>query len=109
SYGGPRADSQRYHDASWFVGGSEIMRKAEALHKDDNDFIQPGTLYREVLSPEARDRLVSNIIWHLSQGVERSIQERAVKSYLSLVDPDLGSRVAKGLGLAVTPEPTLVG
>jgi len=31
--------------------------------------------------------------------VERFIQERAVKSYWSLVDPDLGARVAKGLGL----------
>jgi hypothetical protein len=27
------------------------------------------------------------------------VQERAVKDYLSEVDPDLGARVAKGLGL----------
>jgi catalase len=37
--------------------------------------------------------------------VERFIQERAVKSYLYPVDPDLGARVAKGLGLTITPEP----
>ncbi len=102
SYGGPRADSQRYRDPSWFVEAAEIMRTAYVAHKDDNDFIQPGTLYREVLSPAERDRLVDNIVWNLSQGVERFIQERAVKSYLSPVDPDLGTRVAKGLGLVVT-------
>jgi catalase len=38
--------------------------------------------------------------------VERFIQERAVKSYLYPVDPDLGARVAKGLGLEITPEST---
>jgi catalase len=101
SYGGPRADSQRYRDPSWFVEAAEIMRTAYVAHKDDNDFIQPGTLYRQVLSPAERDRLVDNIVWNLSQGVERFIQERAVKSYLSPVDPDLGTRVAKGLGLVV--------
>ena len=36
---------------------------------------------------------------HLSQGVERFIQERAVNDYWTQVDPDLGARVAQGLGL----------
>jgi catalase len=103
SYGGPRADPQRYRDPSWFVEAAEIMRTAYVAHKDDNDFIQPGTLYRQVMSQIDRDHLVGNIVWHLSQGVERSIQERAIKSYLSPIDPDLGGRVEKGLGLTVTP------
>jgi catalase len=106
SYGGPRADPQRYHDPSWFVEASEIMRTAYVAHKDDDDFIQPGTLYRQVMSPTDRDHLVGNIVWNLSQGVERFIQERAVKSYWSLVDPELGARVAKGLGLEITPSST---
>ena len=42
---------------------------------------------------------------HLSQGVESFIQERAVKSYLSPIDPDLGARVAKGLGLLILANP----
>ena len=46
SYGGPKADPQRYRDPSWFVEAAEIMRTAYEAHKDDNDFIQPGTLYR---------------------------------------------------------------
>jgi catalase len=88
------------------VEGSEIMRTAYVAHKDDDDFIQPGTLYRQVMSPTDRDHLVGNIVWNLSQGVERFIQERAVKSYWSLVDPELGARVAKGLGLEITPSST---
>jgi catalase len=55
------------------------------------------------MSPTDRDHLVGNIVWHLSQGVERFIQERAVNDYWGKVDPDLGERVAKGLGLKITP------
>jgi catalase len=100
SYGGPKADAQRYRDPNWFVEAAEITRTAYQAHKDDNDFIQPGTLYRQVLDDAARDRLAGNIVWHLSQGVERFIQERAVNDYWAKVDPDLGTRVAHDLGLA---------
>jgi catalase len=100
SYGGPKADAQRYRDPNWFVETAEITRTAYQAHKDDNDFIQPGTLYRQVLDDAARDRLAGNIVWHLSQGVERFIQERAVNDYWAKVDPDLGTRVAHDLGLA---------
>jgi catalase len=107
SYGGPRADPQRYHDPSWFVEAGEIMRSAYTPHAEDNDFVQPGNLYRHVLSETDREHLVTNIVTHMSQGVERFIQERAVKSYWYPVDPDLGTRVAKGLGLEIMPEPTV--
>jgi catalase len=106
SYGGPRADPQRYHDPSWFVEAGEIMRSAYTAHAEDSDFVQPGNLYRHVLSETEREHLVTNIVTHMSQGVEGFIQERAVKSYWSLVDPELGARVAKGLGLEITPSST---
>jgi catalase len=99
SYGGPRADSPRYRDPSWFVEAAEIMRTAYVAHKDDNDFIQPGTLYRQVMSPTDQEHLVGNIVWHLSQGVERSIQQRAVNDYLKNVDQDLAARVANHIGV----------
>ncbi|WP_300612829.1 catalase [Trebonia sp.] len=100
SYGGPRADSQRYHDPGWFVEAADMMRTAYEAHKEDDDFIQPGTLYRQVMTPTDRDHLAGNIVWNLSQGVERFIQERAVNDYWAKVDPDLGARVARGLRLA---------
>ena len=103
SYGGPKADGERYRDPSWFVESAEIMRTAYEAHAEDNDFIQPGTLYRQVMTPTDRDHLVDNIVGHLSQGVERFIQERAVNDYWTQVDPDLGARVAQGLGLE-TPQ-----
>ena len=53
--------------------GAEIMRMAYEAHQDDNDFIQPGTLYRQVMTPTDRDHLVANIVGPLSQGVERVI------------------------------------
>jgi catalase len=100
SYGGPRADTQRYHDPNWFVEAAEIRRTAYLAHRDDDDFIQPGTLYRRVMSQTDRDHLVGNIVWHLSQGVERSIQQRAVNDYLKHVDQDLAARVAHHLGVS---------
>ena len=99
SYGGPHADPERYRDPGWFVEAADITRTAYVAHKDDDDFIQPGILYRQVMSPTDRDHLASNIVWHLSQGVERFIQERAVNDYWSQVDPELGRRVARDLGL----------
>jgi catalase len=78
------------------------MSRAAAAHKNDDDFAQPGTLYRQVMMPTDRDHLAANIVSHLSQGVERFIQERAVKDYWAKVDSDLGTRVAHELGL-LTP------
>jgi len=102
SYGGPKADPHRYPDPSWFVEGAEIMRTAYEAHKDDDDFIQPRTLYRDVMSATDRDHLAGNIVAHLGQGVERFVQERAIKDYWAKVDSDLGARIAHDLGLMAT-------
>jgi catalase len=103
SYGGPKADPQRYADPGWFVEGAELARTAYEAHKDDDDFVQAGTLYRQVMTPTDRDHLAGNIVWHLSQGVERFIQERAVNEYWAKVDYDLGVRIAGDLGLPAPP------
>lgn len=106
SFGGPQADPQRYPDPSWSASG-EIMRSAYVAHAEDTDFIQPGHLYRNVLSATEREHLANNIIGHMSQGVERPIQERALKIWHQ-VDPELGSAIARGLGLSVG-EPQVTG
>lgn len=99
SYGGPQADLQAGADPSWAVSG-EIMRSAYALHAEDSDFVQPGNLYRNVLAPTDREHLVSNIVAHMSERVERAVQERALNLWRQ-VDSELGERVASGLDLAV--------
>ncbi len=100
SYGGPKADP-RYADPSWWVEGGDIIRAPYVPHAEDNDFVQPGALYRNVMSQTDRNHLVSNIVTHMSDGVERAVQERSVAMWRQ-VDPDLGQRIAQGLGLAAS-------
>lgn len=100
SYGGPKADAQQFPDPSWFVDAGDIMRTAYVPHAQDNDFIQPGNLYRNTLSDTDREHLVNNIVGHMSEQVERNVQERALKLWYQ-VDKNLGARIAKGLGITV--------
>ncbi|HEX9342829.1 MAG TPA: catalase [Actinomycetota bacterium] len=95
SYGGPQADP-RHEEPGWHASG-DLGRCATEPHREDDDFVQPGTLYRQVLSDLDRDHLVTNIATHLRQGVEADIQRHAIE-YWRRVDPDLGARVAKLLG-----------
>jgi catalase len=96
SYGGPAADAERAAEPVYDVTG-ELVRAANSLHSEDDDFTQPGELYRKVLSETDRDHLVSNIVAHATDGVSVDTQKR-VAEYWRQVDPDLGARVAKGLG-----------
>ena len=72
------------------------MRAADALHAEDDDFGQAGTLVRDVLDDAARDRLVGTIVTHVRGGVVEPVLAR-VKEYWRHVDPGLGARVAKEL------------
>ena len=97
SYGGPEPDPSK-ELPTWWAEAGELGRYAYEKHADDDDFIQPGTLYREVMDDTDRDHLASNIIAHASQDVSADIQERVV-GYWANVDADLGARVATGLSL----------
>ena len=44
-----------------------------------------------------RDRLVSNVVGHLSQGVSAPVLERAV-AYWRNIDKAIGDRIAEGVG-----------
>ncbi|GHO97775.1 catalase [Reticulibacter mediterranei] len=104
SYNGPRADTERYQDPLWFSSG-ELVRTAYTLRAEDDDYGQAGTLYRKVLSATDRDHLASNIVGHMSNNVERAVQERALAHWYK-VDNELGSRIAQGLGIAPKSELT---
>jgi catalase len=96
SYGGPHADEARYGDpAGWESSGDQI-RLAYVKHAEDTDFVQPGTLYREIMDDAARDRLVGNIVGHALNGVSEEILVR-VFTYWSNVDPELGKKVEEGV------------
>ncbi len=97
SYAGPVADP-RYAEIGWEVAG-EMVRAASSLHREDDDFSQPGMLVRNVMDEAARARLVANIVSHLGNGVSPEVLARAI-DYWRNVDDDLGVRVAKDLGKA---------
>lgn len=65
----------------------------------DDDFFQPGELYRRVMNDTDREHLIGNIVGHLGNAQKR-IQLRQTALFFK-ADPDYGRRVAKGLGLDV--------
>jgi catalase len=107
SFGGPAADPAKHgNDAGWENDGA-LVRSAVTLHSDDDDFGQAGTLVREVLDDAARDRLVANIIGHVSAVTIPELRERVLQ-YWRNVDLTLGDRIAAGLGPITEPTDTLV-
>eukprot|EP00696_Hemimastix_kukwesjijk_P006812 gnl/Hemi2/18648_TR6171_c0_g1_i1.p2 gnl/Hemi2/18648_TR6171_c0_g1~~gnl/Hemi2/18648_TR6171_c0_g1_i1.p2 ORF type:complete len:489 (-),score=198.61 gnl/Hemi2/18648_TR6171_c0_g1_i1:90-1556(-) len=72
-----------------------IMR--ERTRHPNDDFVQPGELYRKVMTQQDRDHLIANIVGHL-KNARRDIQAKMVAIF-ARADPDYGSRVARGLGL----------
>ena len=52
---------------------------------------------RKVMDDAQRDRLVSNVVGHLSQGVSSPVLERAVQ-YWRNIDKGIGDRIAEGVG-----------
>jgi catalase len=96
SYGGPQADPAKA-PPSWSVEAGEIGHYAYHAHRDDDDYSQAGTLYRTILNPSEREHLATNIIAHASAGVSHPVQTRII-AYWTNVDPQLGHRIATGLG-----------
>src|SRR5580693_8506385 len=95
SYGGPQADPARAAEVRWQADG-DMIRAAYTLRAEDDDWGQAGTLVREVLDDDARDRLVHNIVGHVLKGVKEPVLSR-VFEYWRNVDPDLGKKVEEGV------------
>jgi catalase len=95
SYGGPQADPSRTAEPLWYADG-DMVRAAYTLHAEDDDYGQAGTMVREVLDDDARERLAHNIVGHVSKGVREPVLSR-VFEYWKNVDPDLGKQVEEGV------------
>ena len=96
SKGGPRADTQRYGEpAGWHTDG-DMVRAAYTLRAEDDDWGQAGTLVRDVMNDDERDRLVDNVVGHLLNGVSEPVLARAFE-YWRNIDRDLGERIEKGV------------
>jgi catalase len=72
------------------------VRSAYTAHAEDDDWGQAGTLVREVLDDDARQRLVDNIVGHLLNAVSEPVLARAF-GYWHNVDKTLGDRIEAGV------------
>jgi catalase len=95
SFGGPAPDPDSL-EPSFEVAGQAARH---AYTHPNDDFVQAGNLYRDVMTDEERDHLVGNIVSHLS-GAQKRIQFRQAALFYK-ADADYGRRVAEGLGLDV--------
>ena len=96
SKGGPKADGERYPAVEVWNASGEFIHAAYTLRKDDDDYGQAGTLVRTVMDDAQRDRLVSNVVGHLKNGVSEPVLKRAFE-YWRNIDPEIGNRIEKGV------------
>jgi catalase len=92
SKGGPAADPERYPEAATWRTTGELVRHAYTPRRDDGDFVQAHALVRQVMDEAARDRLVSNVVGHLKDGVTEPVLERAFQ-YWRNIDEEVGKRI----------------
>ncbi|WP_069299524.1 catalase [Neptunicoccus sediminis] len=96
SYGGPSAQPEAGEEAGIWYSDGEMVRAAYTLRKDDDDWSQPGTLIRDVMDAEQRDRLVQNVTGHLCDGVSEKVLVRAFE-YWRNIDGDTGDKIEKAV------------
>ncbi|MBS4189400.1 catalase KatA [Bacillus sp. FJAT-49705] len=97
SFGGP-TEVPEQKQAAYQVSGI-----AESVAYDHNDhYTQAGDLYR-LMSQEERARLVDNIVGAMKPVERDDIKLRQIQHFFK-ADPEYGTKVAEGLGLAVPQE-----
>lgn len=92
SKGGPSAAHNPHAYVERWDTSGELTREAYTPRPDDDDFSQATHLVRKVMDEAARERLVSNVAGHLSQGVSRPVLERAF-AYWKSIDEEIGRKI----------------
>jgi len=93
SYGGPKADPVFKEPPLKISGDADWYEQKRGV---DNDYIQPGNLYR-LMPPDEQQRLIQNIVGTLGK-VPIEIQKKMVEHFRR-ADQDYGGGIAKGLEL----------
>jgi len=68
-------------------------------HKNTN-FEQPGVLFRKVMDDENKRDIIANIAGHVKNVSRKELAEKAVLNFYRS-DPEYGSKIAQGAGVAV--------
>jgi len=101
------ADAARAGEVNWEADG-ELIRAAQTLRADDDDFGQAGTLYREVFTDEEKARFHDVLVGQYEALTVEDVKQRFLQ-YWTNVDAGLGqtlrSRVAAGDSGATTTQP----
>lgn len=102
-----------YYEPNSFGGPNEVPeakltpfevtgQAAQVAYNSDDHYTQAGDLYR-LLSQEERARLVANIVGAMEPVELEEIKLRQIGHFYK-ADPEYGTRIAEGLGLAVPQE-----
>lgn len=94
SFGGP-SEAPAYKTTPYEVYGEA----ASVAYDRDDHYTQPGDLYR-LMSEDERTRLVNNIVNAMKPVEKDEIKIRQI-GHWHKADPELGERIAAGLGLSV--------
>ncbi len=94
SFGGPKEDPAYKEPPLKISGDADRYEQKRGV---DDDYIQPGNLYR-LMPPDEKKRLIENIVASL-KGVPKNIQEKMV-AHFSKADKAYGEGIARGLGLS---------
>ncbi|GAA1343598.1 catalase [Arthrobacter roseus] len=101
--GGPVADPARHGGHGGWENDGELTLSAHSLHAEDDDFGQPGTLYREVFNDAQKAGLLETITGAVGGVQSPEIRENAIQ-YWANVDADLGSKLRANLGSVAVSE-----
>jgi catalase len=85
----------RAAEVRWAADG-QMVRAAQTLRPDDDDWSQAGTLVREVMDDTQRERLAHNVVLHVSDGVKEPVLSR-VFEYWRNIDPEIGQGIEEGV------------
>ncbi|MFT2752353.1 catalase [Clavibacter sp. Sh2088] len=96
SHGGAHADPARAAESAGWEQDGELVRSAATLHAEDDDFVQARMLVNESMDDAQRERLVGNIVGHVSKVTTAELRARVIQ-YWTNVDAWLGAAVAAGL------------
>ena len=94
TFGGPEADPAYAEPPLKISGNADRYEQERGV---DDDYIQPGNLFR-LMPPDEQERLIANIVGTL-EGVPQEIQEKMVEHF-TRADPAYGAGVAAGLAIS---------
>jgi catalase len=94
TFGGPEADPAYGEPPLKISGDADRYDQKRGV---DDDYVQPGNLYR-LMPPDEQRRLIENLVSSLKK-VPKNIQEKMV-AHFRKADEAYGAGVAKGLGLS---------